>query len=58
MTKPSYVDLEVFSIERHLSILGEPVIKILLDEIKLTLNRGERVELRGFGIFSTKVRKS
>ncbi len=36
----------------------EKLTNILLDEIKLTLNRGERVELRGFGIFSTKVQKS
>ena len=36
----------------------EKLTTILLDEIKLTLNRGERVELRGFGIFSTKVQKS
>ena len=26
---------------------------IILDEIKQTLKRGERVELRGFGVFST-----
>ena len=31
---------------------------IILDEIKQTLKRGERVELRGFGIFSTNIQKS
>ena len=33
-------------------------INIILDEIKNTLKRGERVELRGFGIFSTKRQKA
>ena len=36
----------------------EKLTTILLDEIKLTLKKGERVELRGFGIFSTKLQKS
>jgi len=31
---------------------------IVLKEIKNTLKRGERVELRGFGIFSTHIQKS
>ena len=31
---------------------------IILKEIKNTLKRGERVELRGFGIFSTHIQKS
>ena len=31
---------------------------IILSEIKNTLKRGERVELRGFGIFSTHIQKS
>ena len=31
---------------------------IILKEIKNTLKRGERVELRGFGVFSSKVQKS
>ena len=31
---------------------------IILTEIKRALKRGERVELRGFGIFSTKLQKS
>ena len=31
---------------------------IILKEIKNTLKRGERVELRGFGIFSTHVQKA
>ena len=30
---------------------------IILNEIKFTLKRGERVELRGFGVFSTKIQK-
>ena len=31
---------------------------IILKEIKQTLKRGERVELRGFGVFSTTVQKA
>ena len=31
---------------------------IILDEIKQTLKRGDRVELRGFGIFSTNIQKA
>ena len=36
----------------------EKFIDIILDEIKSTLKRGERVELRGFGIFSSKIQKA
>ncbi len=36
----------------------EKLINIILKEIKITLKRGERVELRGFGIFSTKIQKA
>ena len=32
----------------------EKFINIILNEIKQTLKRGDRVELRGFGIFSNK----
>ena len=31
---------------------------IILNEIKATLKRNERVELRGFGIFSSKIQKA
>ena len=31
---------------------------IILSEIKKALKRGDRVELRGFGIFSTKTQKA
>jgi len=31
---------------------------IILDEIKQALNRGDRVELRGFGIFLTNIQKA
>ena len=31
---------------------------IILKEIKETLKRGERVELRGFGVFSTNIQKA
>ena len=31
---------------------------IILDEIKRSLKRGDRVELRGFGIFSTNIQKA
>ena len=36
----------------------EKFTNIILSEIKKTLNRGERVELRGFGIFSTNIQKA
>ena len=36
----------------------EKFTKIVLKEIKETLRRGERVELRGFGIFSTSIQKA
>ena len=36
----------------------EKIIDIILDEIKITLKKGERVELRGFGIFSTNIQKA
>ena len=36
----------------------EKLTDIILNEIKFTLKRGERVELRGFGVFSTKIQKS
>ena len=35
----------------------DKLISLILNEIKNTLKRGERVELRGFGIFSTRVQK-
>tara|TARA_Y100000591_G_C21708282_1_gene632021 strand:- start:625 stop:915 length:291 start_codon:yes stop_codon:yes gene_type:complete len=36
----------------------EKFTNIILKEIKHTLKRGERVELRGFGVFSTKIQKA
>jgi integration host factor subunit beta len=36
----------------------EKVVSIVLNEIKQTLKRGDRVELRGFGIFSTNIQKA
>ena len=36
----------------------EKFTDIILEEIKLTLKRGERVELRGFGIFFTNTQKA
>ena len=36
----------------------EKFFNIILNEIKNTLERGERVELRGFGVFSAKVQKA
>ena len=36
----------------------EKFTNIIFDEIKRTLKRGERIELRGFGIFSTNIQKS
>jgi|TARA_B110001452_G_scaffold82179_1_gene67191 integration host factor subunit beta len=36
----------------------EKFIDIILDEIKQSLKRGDRVELRGFGIFSTNTQKA
>ena len=31
---------------------------IILNEVKFALKRGERVELRGFGVFSTNIQKA
>ena len=36
----------------------EKVTQIILHEIKQTLKRNERVELRGFGVFSTNTQKA
>ena len=36
----------------------EKFVNIILKEIKVTLKSGERVELRGFGVFSTKIQKA
>ena len=36
----------------------EKFTNIIFDEIKKTLKRGERIELRGFGVFSTNIQKS
>ena len=36
----------------------EKFADIILKEIKRTLRRGERVELRGFGVFSTNIQKA
>ena len=36
----------------------EKFTNIILNEIKKTLQRGERVELRGFGVFSTNIQKA
>ena len=36
----------------------EKVLSIVLNEIKQALKRGNRVELRGFGMFSTNIQKA
>ena len=36
----------------------EKVTNIILSEIKNALKRGDRVELRGFGVFSTNLQKA
>ena len=36
----------------------EKFTNIILKEIKIALKRGERVEFRGFGVFSTKIQKA
>ena len=36
----------------------EKFTNIILDEIRRTLKRGERVELRGFGVFYTNIQKA
>ena len=36
----------------------EKVVSVVLNEIKQALKRGDRVELRGFGIFSTNNQKA
>ena len=47
--------------ENYPNFLKKDLIKftnIILEEIKQTLKRGERVELRGFGAFSTNIQKA
>ena len=34
------------------------VVSVVLDEIKQALKRGDRVELRGFGMFATNIQKA
>jgi len=36
----------------------EKFVSIVLNEIKQALKRGDRVELRGFGMFSTNIQKA
>ena len=36
----------------------EKVVSVVLTEVKQALKRGDRVELRGFGIFSTNIQKA
>ena len=36
----------------------EKFVSVILDEIKQALKRGDRVELRGFGMFSTNIQKA
>ncbi|NMN67483.1 integration host factor subunit beta [Candidatus Pelagibacter ubique] len=36
----------------------DQVVSIVLNEIKQALKRGDRVELRGFGMFSTNIQKA
>ena len=36
----------------------EKVVLVVLNEIKQALKRGDRVELRGFGMFSTNIQKA
>ena len=36
----------------------QKITQIILDEIKKTLKRGERVELRGFGVFYSNLQKA
>ncbi len=36
----------------------EKFVDIVLEEIKRTLKRGERVEIRGFGVFFTNIQKA
>ena len=36
----------------------EKVMSVILNEIKQALKRGDRVELRGFGMFSTNIQKA
>ena len=36
----------------------EKVVSVILNEIKQALKRGDRCELRGFGIFSTNIQRA
>ena len=36
----------------------EKIVSVVLNEIKQALKRGDRVELRGFGMFSTNIQRA
>jgi len=36
----------------------EKLVSVVLNEVKQALKRGDRVELRGFGMFSTNIQKA
>ncbi len=36
---------------------AEQVVEVILDELKSSMARGERIEIRGFGVFVVKPRK-
>ena len=47
--------------ENYPNFLKKDLVKftnIIFNEMKITLKRGERVEIRGWGIFSTKIQKA
>ena len=60
--KRSIYDINVGGTEKILNAALkknlEKVIEIILEEIKLTLKRNERVELRGFGVFYSNLQKA
>ncbi|MEO0098504.1 MAG: HU family DNA-binding protein [candidate division WOR-3 bacterium] len=53
------VEKEIKDIYPHISRKEiERILEIFLEEFRKNLVRGHRIELRGFGVFSTKMRKS
>ena len=55
---PSYKDyVDEFCISIY-PIAKSDITDIILGEIKQALKRGDRVELRGFGVFSTNIQKA
>ena len=48
---------EVSATARVTKVKAEEAVEAVLDAMKRSMQRGERIELRGFGVFQVKARK-